>query len=107
MEIEGIRRSAYWIIFFIFILILGLFMTAERLTILFRIILIILLAFLSSMFRLKDRFSVLSIALVVLAGLFSGAILANNTFQFWSFSLLYMILFFLSCEVFERKLLGV
>ena len=70
-------------------------------------ILVILFAVLSSMFRLAERYSFLSIMVVVLAGLAAGAVLANNAAQMWSFAFLYVILFFLSCEVFERNLLGV
>jgi hypothetical protein len=68
---------------------------------------IILLAFLSSMFRLEERYSFLSIVIVIAAGLFSGMMLAETGLQFWSFAFLFVIIFFLSCEVFERKLLGV
>jgi hypothetical protein len=68
---------------------------------------IVLLAFISSMFRLEDRYSFLSIILVIAAGIFSGLMLAENGVQFWSFAFLFVIVFFLSCEVFERKLLGV
>ncbi|MBW2971671.1 hypothetical protein KY359_01420 [Candidatus Woesearchaeota archaeon] len=107
MELDGVKRVAYWITFFVVILILGIFMTADRLTVLFRVIIIMLIAFLSSNFRLKDRYSFLSIVLVLVAGLFTGAILANDATQFWSFSFLYIISFFLGCEVFEKKLLGI
>jgi hypothetical protein len=107
MELEGVKRVAYWISFFVLVFLLGIFMTADRLTILFRVILVILLAILSSMFRLEDRYSFLSIVVALAAGLFTGAILGNNAAQFWAFSFLYIIIFFLSCEVFERKLLGV
>jgi hypothetical protein len=107
MELDGVRRAAYWISFFVAMLLLWIFMTSDRLTVLFRVILIILLAFLSSMFRLRDRYSFLSIVVVLLAALFSGAILGNDASQFWSFAFLYVIIFFLGCEVFERKLLGI
>ncbi len=107
MEIEEIKRVAYWVCFFIFILLLMVFMTAERLTVLFRVILIILLAFLSSMFRLAERYSFLSILLVLVAAVFTGAVLANDASQFWSFAFLYVIIFFLGCEVFEKNLLGI
>jgi hypothetical protein len=107
MEIDGIRRAAYWICFFAFIAILGIFLTSDRLTVLFRVILIMLLAFLSSMFRLRNRYSFLSVCLVLLAALFSGMVLGNDASQFWSFAFLYIIVFFLGCEVFEKKLLGI
>jgi len=107
MEIPSVKRVAYWITFFVFMFLLAVFMTADRLTLLFRVILVFLLAFLSSMFRLEYRYSVLSIALVILAGIATGAVLAGNMAQFWAFAFAYAVLFFLSCEVFERKLLGV
>ncbi|MBN1544298.1 hypothetical protein JW898_02435 [Candidatus Woesearchaeota archaeon] len=107
MEMESVKRVVYWVTFFVLMLLLGVFMTAERLTVLFRVILVILLAFLSSMFRLERRYSFLSIVIVIVAGIFGGAVLANDSIQFWSFSFLYVLVFFLGCEVFERKLLGV
>jgi hypothetical protein len=107
MEIEGVRRTTYWVTFFIVVIFFGIFMLAERLTVLYRVILIVLLALLSANFRLAKPYSVLSIIIVIAAGLFNGAILANNFAQFWLFAFLFVILFFLSCEVIERKLLGV
>jgi Ca2+/Na+ antiporter len=83
------------------------FMTSARLTVFFRVILIVLLAFLSSMFRLEERYSFLSIVLTIVAGIFTGAVLANDFFQFWAFAFIYVIVFFLSCEVFEKNMLGV
>ncbi len=107
MEMEQIKRVAYWLFFFILALFLALFMTSDRISLLFRVILVLLLAFLSSMFRLEDRFSFLQILLVVLSGLVISVVLSNNAAQFWPMSLLYMMVFYLGCEVFERNLLGV
>jgi hypothetical protein len=107
MEILAIRRVAYWVSFFIFMALLLVFAVAERLPVLFRVILIVLLAFLSAMFRLEDRYSFLSFVITIVAGIATGAVLANNTPQFWVFAFMYIILFFLSCEVLERKLLGI
>ena len=106
MELDSIKRTAYWIFFFVLMAVLGIFLTSARLSVLFRVILIILLAFLSSMFRLEDRYSFLSILLVLLAAVSTGFILSNDGSQFWSFAFLYTIIFFLGCEVFEKKLLG-
>ncbi len=105
MELEGVKRVAYWLTFFIFLAILGIFGTADRLSVVFRVILVVLLAILSCNFRLKDRYSFLSILLVLVAGLFGGAILANDAVQFWALSFLFIIAFFLGCELFERDIL--
>ena len=107
MEMDGIRRAAYWITFFVFMLILALFMSAERLTLIFKLILLLLFAILSSMFRLKYRYSFISIALVIIAAFFLGAVIATGAIQFWIFAILFVVIFFLSCEVFERNMLGV
>jgi hypothetical protein len=107
MEIQSVKRVAYWCSFFLFVLLLMLFMTAERLTVFFRVILIVLLAFLSSMFRLEERYSFLSILLTIVAGVFTGAVLANDFSQFWFLAFVYVVVFFLGCEVFEKNLLGV
>ena len=84
-----------------------LFMTADRLPLFFRGVILVLLAFLSAMFRLEERYSFLSFMVVALAGLAAGAVLANNSVQVWVFTFLYVVVFFLSCEVFERKILGI
>lgn len=107
MELERIKRLAYWVTFFVFILLLAVFMTAERLTVTYRVILIVLLAILSSMFRLENRFSFLSISLAIVAGIFTGVLLSNDHVQVWSFTFLYVMVFFVASELFERKLLGV
>ena len=107
MEIEQIKRTVYWISFFILSVFLALFMVSGRLSLLFRLILLLLLAFLSSMFRLEDRFSFIQIVLVVICGLVIGGVLSSDSAQFWPMSLLYMMIFYLGCEVFERNLLGV
>ncbi|MFC1741589.1 hypothetical protein ACFL3V_03570 [Nanoarchaeota archaeon] len=107
MEIETVKRCAYWFTYFIFMLVLAVFVTAERITVLFRVILTLLLAILSSRFRFEYRYSFLSIVVVVLAGIWTGAVLSNNAGQFWAFAFLFVIAFFLSCEAFERRLLGV
>lgn len=107
MEILAIRRFAYWVSFFIFMALLLLFSVADRLPVLFRVILIVLLAFLSAMFRLEERYSFFSFIIAIVAGIATGAVLASSTSQFWAFAFIYVILFFLSCEVLERKLLGI
>lgn len=107
MELEGVKRVFFWATLLIVVILMGVFVTADRLTVLFRVILVILLAFLSSMFRFKNRYSFLSIVLVLATALFTGAVLANDALQFWAFSFLFVIIFFVGCEIFERDLLKV
>ena len=107
MEILAIRKVAYWVSFFVFMALLLLFSVADRLPALFRAVLIMLLAFLSAMFRLENRYSFLSFLITMVAGIAAGIVLASNAAQFWAFAFMYVLLFFLSCEVLERKLLGV
>ena len=106
MEMKSVIRVAYWACFFLFALILLLLGRAE-LSLLFKAILVVLLAFLSAKFRLRDRYSFLSLITVIFAGIAIGAALASNGAQFWALAFLYVFLFFLSSEVFEKKLLGV
>jgi len=107
MEHEEVIRATYWLSFFVLVAILALVMISDRLSILFRIVLVLLLAFLSSMFRFEDRFSFVSIVVVLVAGFAAGTVLSDSPVQFWSLSFLYVIIFFLGCEVFERNLLGI
>ncbi|MBW2964349.1 hypothetical protein KY363_02720 [Candidatus Woesearchaeota archaeon] len=107
MEMKSVIRVAYWACFFLFALIMLILQRADKLGLSFKIILVVLLAFLSAKFRLEDRYSFLSIVVVLVAGIFIGAVLAGNAAQFWALAFVYVILFFLSCEVFERGLLGV
>jgi hypothetical protein len=106
MDIKGTQRFLYWCIYLVFIIILLIGRTAEKVDLLFRVILILLLAFLSARFRLADLYSFLSIGVVVLAGFMIGAVLAEDAFQFWSFTFVFVVLFFLSCKVYDKKLLG-
>jgi hypothetical protein len=107
MELESLKRLAYWICFFVIMLFMAVFMIADRLPWMFRAILVLLFAFLSAWFRLEQRYSFLSLVVVFISGLAIGTVMANNTPQMWSFAFMYVILFFLSCEVFERRLLGI
>ncbi len=109
MELEGVKRVAFWGTLFIFIALMGIFGTGDKISILFRVILITLLAILSAMFRLEDKYSVLSIVLVVIAGIFIGMMVAVTGYsaQFWSFAFLFVIMFFLACEVFDRNLMQI
>lgn len=107
MELDTIKRVSYWIGYFIFMFILVVFLTASRLSLSFKIILIVLLAALSSMFRFEERFSMLSIMTAISAGMLTGAVLAGSMAQFWLFSVAYVVLFFICSEFFEKNILGV
>ena len=107
MEIASVKRSTYWICFFILLMVLALFVVSAQLTVFLKVILVILLAFLSSMFRLRERYSFLSLLLVILAGLVVGVVFAVDLTQVWYLAFTYVLAFFLSCGVFERKLLGI
>jgi len=107
MEIQSIKRTIFWIAFFVFIALLGIFMASSRLTFLFKLITLVLLAFLSSMFRLEEIYSFLSIVIACFAGLFAGVILGSTAAQIWLLAFIYVIVFFLSCTFFEKKLLDV
>ena len=107
MEIKSVIRVAYWFCLLLFALILLVLRHGEKLALLFKAILVVLLAFLSARFRLRERYSFLSIITVLIAGIFIGAALAANGAQFWALAFLFVVLFFLSCEVFERQLLGI
>lgn len=107
MEMKSVSRVAYWVSFFVFALILLILQQGDKLGLSFKIILVVLLAFLSAKFRLQDSYSFLSIVTVLVAGIFMGVVLAGNAAQFWALAFVFVILFFLSCEVFERGLLGV
>ena len=107
MEIKSVMRVAYWACLFVFALVLLVLDRAEKLGILFKLILIVLVSFLSAKFRLKDRYSFLSMILVIVAGIVLGAVLASDGAQMWALAFIYVVVFFLSCEVFEKKLLGV
>ena len=104
MEIESIKRTIFWVIFFVFMLLLFLFMTSARLPLLFKLILIVLLGILSAMFRMEELFSFLSICLTCVAGVFAGAVLASTLAQFWIFAFVYVLAFFATSEVFEKKM---
>ncbi|MBW2967006.1 hypothetical protein KY362_00825 [Candidatus Woesearchaeota archaeon] len=105
MELDGVRRVVYWVTYGIFMILVMLFMTAERLTLLFRVILLVLLAFLSSMFRFEEYYSAFALLVTVPLGFFTGAVLANNSTQFWALSFIWFIVFFGGCEILERKML--
>lgn len=107
MDIEGVKRSLFWMSFFIFLIILAFSLTAERLMLPLRVILVCLLALLASMFRLREPYSMLSFILTIAASLSTGAVLANNSVQFWILSLIFFVAFFFGCELFERNWLGV
>jgi hypothetical protein len=105
MEIQGVKRTVYWVAFFLFMVILALSMISIRVSFVFRFLLILLLAFLSSMFRLEDIYSFLSIALTCIAGIFAGVVIGSGSAQIWLFAFTYVVVFFLSCYVFEKKML--
>ncbi|MFH1669010.1 MAG: hypothetical protein ABIA62_03720 [Candidatus Woesearchaeota archaeon] len=107
MEIESIRRSAYWFFFFVFIILLAVFMISDRLSLMFKLILICLMAILSSMFHLREQYGFLSFILTIIAGFSAGAVLANDANQFWIFGPVFIIFFFLGCKCFEKNWLGV
>jgi len=107
VEIEGVKKVTYWSILFLFLLITGLFVTAERLAVIFRVILVLLLALLSSKFHLEDRYAFLAVILTLAAGLWTGLMLANDAAQFWIFSFLFVVVFFLSCELWARNILKI
>lgn len=103
---QSVMRTAYWFGFFIFLFFLALFLVVQELPLVFRVVLVVLLAFLSATFRLEERYSFLSLLVVVVAGLAAGAVFAGSAAQMWSLAFLYVIVFFIGCEVLERKILG-
>ncbi len=106
MDLQGVKRASYWACFFIFMLILFLTLSSQRMTFFMRMIVIILLAFLSAFFRLEKVHGILSIALTCLAGTVIASILANSQVEFWLFAIIFIAGFFSSAYVWEKNLLG-
>ncbi|HII72338.1 TPA: hypothetical protein HA265_06300 [Candidatus Woesearchaeota archaeon] len=107
MELDTVKRFFYWSAFFIFMMVLFMTFASTRVTFLFRTIIVLLLALLSSWFRFDNKYGALSVALTCAAAIVLGGIMANSMLQFWFFVVLFIAAFFGSCYVWEKNLLGV
>ena len=110
MEIQSIRRTAYWIGLFVFITILALTMTGSRLHLSFKVLVVVLLGLLSAMFKFEELFSFLSIVISCIMGIFAGAVLASTAAEFWAIAFIFVLVYFIAGNFLSkenyRKLIG-
>jgi hypothetical protein len=107
METQSIRRTAYWFGLFIFIILLAIFMTGSRLSLIFRLLVVLLLGVLSAFFRFRDLFSFMSISVSCIIGVFAGAVFASSIVQFWLIAFLFVLTYFSSSRLLEKNVLGI
>jgi hypothetical protein len=106
MEISTVKRLFFWAFFVIFMIVLMILMTSSRMSVGFRILITLLLALFSAYFRFQNKYSFVSIITVFFAAMIAGVTMAASIPQFWMFTFLYVIAFFISAEALERDILG-
>ena len=106
MDVKGVNRVIYWTFFFIFLLLLLFTFSSMRMPLMFRLLVLLLMAVLSSRYRLEHLTGFVSIGLTCLAGAISGAILSTSWGEFVIFTVLFIGTFFSSIRVWEQNLLG-
>ncbi|MFC1722591.1 hypothetical protein ACFL0V_00465 [Nanoarchaeota archaeon] len=104
MEIHTVKKVFYWSIYGIFMIIL-LFSFSSKISAIVRIILILLLAFISARYKFDNTF--IATVITVTAAIITGIIMSNSKIQFWLFAILFIVTFYASDYVWKNDLLGV
>ncbi|NQU79255.1 hypothetical protein HQ545_05825 [Candidatus Woesearchaeota archaeon] len=103
--LDNIKTKFFWLTYFLFLIMFVLFSLADRLGLVVRVILVVLLAFLCVMFRFETY--TFTIVVAILAGILTGAAFAGSAAQFWLLSFLYVLIFFIISKFIDKGLFEV
>jgi MFS family permease len=105
MEIGNTKRIAFWSGLLLLCALFFILGVAERVHIISKFFMTICLALLSAHFRPKRPYTIRTILMAAIFSNFIAATLALSTFYYVLFFLLYIIEYFIFCEIFKRKII--
>jgi len=105
MEDKSVIEVWFWGFYYIILLLFFLFNLDNNLTILSKIIIVILLSFITAHFRYEKRFNTSGAVLIAIAGALLAEILNVNLGEFWLLLIIYIIGFYGSCQLFIKGII--